>query len=219
MADGWLVTVALFELWRMDDMSMVFYGFLIFFLDLFVWLRHVSLYCDGLTLPEQWIFDDVCPYKYKDHSASSTATSPHPTFWSRVDPSCCQDFLYSLSLACYLMCFDMVLLCSVNVCSCCFAQCCIWIICSFDLVAHHFLHDCQGWRERWRAQRIQRSKPQKGNTAETRRHDMPRCTTVIAEVLTPIRLLNYTIVGWAVVSRQHIMSNFIYIGSCGRLVE
>lgn len=188
------------QLWSNYGGWMTWVWFSYFFWVLFVWLRHASLswWLESSRAVENYL-ELFCPYK--DHSASSTASSPHPTFWSRVDPSCWQHLLYSLSLACYLICF-------VNVCSCslcCVAQCCICIILHFLPGVHYFA--CQGWRERWRAQRIQRSKSQKGNSAEMRCHDMPRCATVMPEVLTPIRLLNYTIVGWAVVSRQHIMSN------------
>lgn len=96
---SWLVTVVI-ELWRMDDMSLV----VLYFWVLFVWLGHASLswWLESSRAVENYL-ELFCPYK--DHSAGSTASSRHPTFWSRVDPSCWQHFLYSLSLACYLICF------------------------------------------------------------------------------------------------------------------
>ena len=173
------------------------FGFYLFDLDML-------LYRDGLSLRERWMI--VWHYfvhiriivpavlrllriPHSDHECNRHVGStfywyiarPWPIWYAFVNVSSCW--------------------------SCCVAQCCICIILLF-LPGMPFFSWLPGARKMTSPKDTTRLSLKKGTPL--RRHDMPRCATM-PEVLTPIRLLNYTIVGWAVVSRRCTLCPTLFI--------
>lgn len=183
MADGWH-----------EYGFLIFFGFYLFDLDM-------VLYRDGLSLREQWriIWNCFVHIRIIVPAVLRLLRIPHSDHeWIRHVGS--TFYIACLWLAIWYVFVSIVLCCTMLHLHyfACFTRC-------FPYFA------CQGWRpERWRAQRIQRSEVSVSGFPPLRWgaiKNATMCHVVMPEVLTPIRLLNYTIVGWAVVSRQHIMSN------------